>query len=47
MAELLLRDGDYVPDGQGGLRRAEGTDGLLQPVLFQLSARPGSSPFLP
>ena len=47
MAELLLRDGDYVPDGQGGLRRAEGTDGLLQRVLFQLSARRGSFPFLP
>ena len=47
MAELLLRDGDYVPDGQGGLRRAEGADGLLQRVLFQLSARRGSFPFLP
>ena len=47
MAELLLRDGDYVPDGQGGLRRADGTDGLVQRVLFQLSARRGSCPFRP
>ncbi len=47
MAELLLKEGDYVPDGQGGLRRVTGANELLQWVLFQLSARRGSFPFLP
>lgn len=45
--ELLIRDGDYVPDGRGGLRRAQGTEELLQRVLFKLSARRGSFPLLP
>ena len=26
---LSLRNGDYVPDGTGGLRRAEGREALL------------------
>ena len=45
--ELMLRDGDYLPDGTGGVRRAEGSDGLLQRVLWKLTARRGSFPFLP
>ena len=45
--ELMLRDGDYVPDGAGGLRTVEGADALLQQVLFRLQARRGGLPFLP
>ena len=45
--ELMIRDGDYVPDGKGGFRRVQGTDELLQRVLFKLIARRGSFPFLP
>ena len=45
--ELMVRDGDYCPDGKGGLRRAEGDQELLQRVLWKLSIRQGSFPFLP
>ena len=45
--ELMLRDGDYLPDGTGGVRRAEGSDGLLQRVLWKLSIRRGCFPPLP
>ncbi len=45
--ELLLREGDYVPDGQGGVVRLEGDEALLQRVLFRLSARRGMLPMLP
>lgn len=44
MAELKLRDGDYVRSG-GGLRKVEGQDALLQRVLFKLTARRGKFPF--
>ena len=45
--ELILRNGDYVPDGLGGFRRAEGNGALLAKALFLLTARRGSFPFLP
>lgn len=45
--ELLIRNGDYTPDGKGGFRRARGSEELLQRVLFKLTARRGSFPFLP
>ena len=45
--ELELRDGDYVADGVGGLRRVGGREALLQRVLFRLAARRGAFPFLP
>ena len=45
--ELMLRGGDYVPDGKGGFLRAEGSDGLLQRVLWKLTVRRGSFPLLP
>lgn len=45
--ELRLRNGDYVPDGVGGLLRVEGREALLQRVLFKLTVRRGSFPFLP
>ena len=42
--ELMVRDGDYVPDGAGGFLRAEGSQELLQRVLWKLSIRRGSFP---
>lgn len=44
---LILREGDYVPDGQGGFRKAEGAQELLERVLWKLTVRRGSFPFLP
>ena len=44
MTELMIRDGDYVPDGKGGLARAEGNDAVLQRVLWKLTVRRGSFP---
>ncbi|WP_298033656.1 hypothetical protein [uncultured Dysosmobacter sp.] len=43
--ELELRNGDYVPDGVGGLQSAGGREALLRRVLFRLTARRGSFPF--
>jgi len=43
--ELKLKNGDYVPDGVGGLRRVEGREELLQRVLFKLTAHRGMFPF--
>ena len=45
--ELMVRDGDYLPDGAGGFRRAQGAQELLQRVLWKLSIPRGSFPFLP
>lgn len=45
--ELLLRNGDYTPDGKGGFARAAGGEELLQRVLFKLTARRGGFPLLP
>lgn len=45
--ELLLKNGDYVPDGKGGFLRAEGKSALLQRVLWKLTARKGGFPLLP
>ena len=43
--ELELRNGDYIADGVGGLRRVGGREALLQRVLFRLTARRGAFPF--
>ncbi len=43
--ELELKNGDYIADGVGGLRRVGGREALLQRVLFRLTARRGSFPF--
>lgn len=45
--ELLMKGGDYVPDGQGGVMAVSGTEELLARVLFRLTARRGAFPFLP
>ena len=44
---LSLRNGDYVPDGTGGLRRTEGREALLEQVLFLVKARRVTFAFLP
>lgn len=43
--ELELRNGDYVADGVGGLRRIGGREALLQRICFRLTARRGAFPF--
>ena len=45
--EAKLFNGDYIPDGLGGVVRCEGADALLQRVLFRLTARRGQFPLLP
>lgn len=44
--ELKIQDGDYVPDGIGGLETVDGTAALVQRVLYRLQVRRGSFPFL-
>lgn len=45
--EIKLVQGDYVPDGLGGVRRCKGSDALLQRVLYRLTAHRGQFPLLP
>ena len=45
--ELKLKDRDYVLNGSGGLERGEGTQAVLDRVMFRLTARRGGMPFLP
>lgn len=45
--ELLLKDGDYLPDGKGGLQTVDGAGAAIQRALFLLTVRRGSFPFLP
>ena len=40
-------NGDYVPDGAGGLCRLSGGEEILARALFRLTARRGAFPFLP
>ena len=47
MMALVLREGAYVPDGRGGFRSAEGGQEVLERVLWKLTVRRGSFPFLP
>ena len=44
---LLLKDRDYVADGNGGVTVVRDGEALLNEVLFRLTARRGSFPFLP
>ena len=44
---LLLQNRDYMPDGNGGVAVVQDGDELLGEVLFRLTARRGSFPFLP
>lgn len=45
--ERKLINGEYVPDGAGGLTTLDGAQEVLARVLFRLSARRGGLPFLP
>ena len=47
MVELKWQDGDLVPNGAGDFCRLEGSQALIQRVLFKLTVREGSFPFLP
>lgn len=47
MTELQMVNGDYIPNGAGDFCRLEGSQALIQRVLFKLSARRGALPFLP
>lgn len=44
---LMWTEGDYAPNGQGGLRTVTGAEAVLQRMRFRLTARRGSFPFLP
>lgn len=45
--ELKLENGDYCPDGLGGMTGLTGTDELLQRVHFRLVGRRGAFPLMP
>ena len=45
--EARIHNGDYIPDGLGGVVRCQGADALLERVLFRLTARRGGLPLLP
>lgn len=45
--ERKLINGEYVPDGAGGLTNLEGAQEVLARVLFRLTARRGGLPFRP
>ena len=45
--ERKLVNGDYFPDGKGGLTVLTGAEEVLQRALFRLTARRGALPFLP
>lgn len=44
---LLLKERDYAADGNGGITVVRDGDALVNEVLFRLTARRGSFPFLP
>lgn len=45
--ERKLINGEYVPNGAGGLTTLEGAQEVLARVLFRLTARRGGLPFRP
>lgn len=45
--ERKLIQGDYVPDGMGGLTGLSGGEEVVARVLYRLTARRGALPFLP
>lgn len=44
---LQLRNGDYVPDPNGGFVCSTGGQEILERVIFKLTARRGQFPLLP
>ena len=47
MTEWKMKDGDLIPDGAGGFVKLQEEEAVLQRVLFKLTARRGTFPFLP
>lgn len=45
--ELQIKNGDYVPDGNGQMQRQSGGREVLARALYRLMARRGAFPFLP
>lgn len=45
--ESKIENGDYVPNGKGGLCRLTGSQEVLARALYRLNARRGGLPFLP
>jgi phage gp46-like protein len=45
--EPRLENGDYIPDGVGGVVRCRDAEALLERVLFRLTAHRGQFPLLP
>ncbi len=45
--ERVLKNGEYLPDGAGGLMSVSGGEEVLARALFRLTARRGALPFLP
>lgn len=45
--ERVLKNGEYIPDGAGGLMSVSGGEEVLARALFRLTARRGALPFLP
>lgn len=45
--EAKIHNGDYLPDGLGGIIHCRGKDALLERVLFRLTAHRGGLPPLP
>lgn len=45
--ETKICNGDYVPDGLGGVARCRDEEALLERILFRLTARRGQFPPLP
>lgn len=45
--ELKIRNGDYILDGSGGVRRVEGSEERIQRVLYKLTAHRSGFPFIP
>lgn len=44
---LLLHEGDYCADGCGGVQELTGAEAAAQRILFRLTVRRGSFPFMP
>lgn len=45
--DFKLQNGDYIPDGRGGLALVGGEEETLQRALIRLTARRGAFPWLP
>lgn len=45
--ELKLENGDYCPDGLGGMLQLSGADEVLQRIYYRLVARRGALPLIP